>query len=349
LIFLTIDFSVADKVIQLAGIGTFGKVYLCNDLETNRIVAVKVVRQITKYVEAAKVEARILNDIREADHSSISNCVHYYHSFDHLGYFCMVFEALGISLYELVKKNDYQPFPLNLLQQVADQLCHAVAFLHSMRLIHTDLKLENILFVSRDPFVKKRCMVSSRQLLELSIPQYCNIRVIDFGGSTYDWERKGGVINTRQYRAPEVIMDLSWSLKSDVWSLGCILMELYVGELLFQTHDTSEHLALMSAILGPIPTSFVLHKRTRAIKKYFNEDGSIRYPRNDTPAESIQFVRNSKTLRQLIRSEDSVFYDLISSMLQYDPSKRCSAREALDHPFFTQIRGVSRKRSRSKI
>ena len=69
--------------------------------------------------------------------------------------------------------------------------------------------------------------------------------VIDFGGATYDWEGKSSVINTRQYRAPEVVLGLSWSLESDVWSLGCILMELYTGELLFQTVSSLENQALV--------------------------------------------------------------------------------------------------------
>ena len=59
--------------------------------------------------------------------------------------------------------------------------------------------------------------------------------VIDFGGATFDWEHKSVLINTRQYRAPEVILGLEWSMPSDMWSVGCIMMELYTGELLFQT------------------------------------------------------------------------------------------------------------------
>lgn len=59
--------------------------------------------------------------------------------------------------------------------------------------------------------------------------------MIDFGGATYDWEHKSSIINTRQYRSPEVILGLGWSMASDMWSIGCILMECYTGELLFQT------------------------------------------------------------------------------------------------------------------
>jgi serine/threonine protein kinase len=66
---------------------------------------------------------------------------------------------------------------------------------------------------------------------------YClfDCPVIDFGGATYDSEKKSSVVNTRQYRAPEVILENGWSKPSDCWSIGCIIAELYQGELLFAT------------------------------------------------------------------------------------------------------------------
>jgi serine/threonine protein kinase len=59
--------------------------------------------------------------------------------------------------------------------------------------------------------------------------------VIDFGGATFEHQRKSSIIQTRQYRAPEVILNTGWDAASDMWSVGCILMEMYTGELLFQT------------------------------------------------------------------------------------------------------------------
>lgn len=65
-------------------------------------------------------------------------------------------------------------------------------------------------------------------------------------------------MSTRHYRAPEVILELGWSHPCDVWSIGCILFELYQGMTLFQTHDNLEHLAMMERILGSMP-----HRMTR--------------------------------------------------------------------------------------
>lgn len=80
-----------------------------------------------------------------------------------------------------------------------------------------------------------------------------DIRLIDFGSATFDHEHHSTIVSTRHYRAPEVILELGWSQPCDVWSIGCIMFELYVGTTLFQTHDNREHLAMMERILGPIP------------------------------------------------------------------------------------------------
>jgi serine/threonine protein kinase len=77
-----------------------------------------------------------------------------------------------------------------------------------------------------------------------------DIRLIDFGGATLESDYHSKIINTRQYRSPEVILGLGWTFPSDIWSVGCIIAELYTGKLLFATHHDLEHLALMEKILG---------------------------------------------------------------------------------------------------
>jgi serine/threonine protein kinase len=213
-----------------AGKGTFGLVAMCEDPQAARgggpaVVAVKVVRKIRKYSESARVEASVLSDLGRADPRGRSNCVRYVRAFEFRGHFCMVFEPLGASLYDLVKANRYRPLPLYCVQSFADQLCAAVAFLHRMRLIHTDLKLENVLLVGREEFVRVDKPSYKRAQETLMAPGGAtDIRLIDFGGATYDFEAKEGLVNTRQYRGPEVILGMEWGLPSDVWSLGCILV-----------------------------------------------------------------------------------------------------------------------------
>merc|ERR550537_1964258 len=88
-------------------------------------------------------------------------------------------------------------------------------------------------------------------------PANARIKLIDFGNGTYESEHHSSIINTRQYRGPEVIFYLGWNERSDIWSMGCILMELYTGELLFGTHENLEHMHLMERVLEPLPASML--------------------------------------------------------------------------------------------
>jgi serine/threonine protein kinase len=120
-----------------------------------------------------------------------------------------------------MKRHNYQPYPLYCVQDFATQLLDAVDFLHGMGLIHTDLKPENILLLTHSEttyqpsYTRKGSLSHSTQI----VPTSTRIKVIDFGGATYDDEKKSSVVNTRQYRAPEVILGVGWSFPSDLWSL----------------------------------------------------------------------------------------------------------------------------------
>ena len=231
------DFVGEYRYLSEGGTGTFGKVLMCEDPKNGRLVALKVVRRIRKYVEHARMEASILEDVLRADPAGISGCVRLSHSFEWRGHFCMVFEPLGKSLYDYAKANKYRPFPLYCVQSMSDQLVGALAFLHAMRVVHTDIKLENVLLVNREPFhVTEKPTMRREELREhVLAPGRTQIKLIDFGGAVYDDGTNGGIINTRQYRSPEVILGMAWGMASDVWSMGCILMELYTGVLLFNT------------------------------------------------------------------------------------------------------------------
>jgi dual-specificity kinase len=91
------------------------------------------------------------------------------------------------------------------------------------------------------------------------VPRHTKIKLIDFGSATFNSHHHTAVISTRHYRAPEVILGLGWTYPCDLWSVGCILVELLVGEAVFQTHENREHLALMERTFGPLPHSMI-HK-----------------------------------------------------------------------------------------
>eukprot|EP00494_Astrolonche_serrata_P028891 UN29158 len=151
-----------------------------------------------------------------------------------------------MSIYEFIKGNKYRGFRIPHVAAIGYQICHAIAFCHTLDLTHTDLKPENVL-LAYDDYEK---VYDEKHGAAYRVPRRVDVRLIDFGGATFADDHHSQMINTRQYRAPEVILGLGWSEKSDVWSIGCILAELYTGELLFSTHEDIEHLALMEKILG---------------------------------------------------------------------------------------------------
>ena len=127
--------------------------------------------------------------------------------------------------------------------------------LHDLKLIHTDLKPENILLVhnSYQTFTYNRIIPSSSSATQRNARQRkvlldTEIRLIDFGSATFDDEYHSSVVSTRHYRAPEIILNLGWSYACDIWSIGCILVEFFTGDALFQTHDNLEHLAMMESV-----------------------------------------------------------------------------------------------------
>ena len=129
--------------------------------------------------------------------------------------------------------------------------------LHDLNLIHTDLKPENILLVqnSYQTFTYNRQIPSSTQTSSRVARQRrvlldTEIRLIDFGSATFDDEYHSSVVSTRHYRAPEIILNLGWTYPCDIWSIGCILVEFFTGDALFQTHDNLEHLAMMESVCG---------------------------------------------------------------------------------------------------
>lgn len=253
------------RVLGVAGQGTFGKVLDVLDTKYNDRVALKVIRSVPRYLEAAIAEIRILDKIREKDTERKSLCVRLYTNFEithrKQRHMCMGFEKLGRSLYEFIKKNKYRGFQMHHVRDFSEQLLTAVAFCHSINLIHTDLKPENILLVKSEYTIVSCGDKGSGY----RYPTSSDIRLIDFGGATFEHEHHSRIINTRQYRSPEVLLGVGWSYPSDLWSVGCILAELVTGELLFATHEDLEHLALIEKIIGKrLPQTLI----DRALEPY---------------------------------------------------------------------------------
>ncbi|XP_056450542.1 dual specificity protein kinase CLK1-like isoform X1 [Gadus chalcogrammus] len=321
------------EVVSTLGEGAFGKVVECLDRNKSERVALKIVKNIERYREAAQSEIAVLGEINSLDDDHTFACVRMLDWFDHHGHICIVFELLGLSTFDYLRENDFLPFTVEHIRHMAFQIFRAVCFLHRNKVTHTDLKPENILFVRSDYDMEYNDRLKRDQRTLKSL----DVKVVDFGNATFDRDHHPSLVSTRHYRAPEVILDLGWNQACDVWSLGCILMEYYLGLTVFQTHDSKEHLAMMERVLGPIPPSLL--SKTR--KRHFVERERLDW---DEHSNSGRYVRkHCKPLKQYMQSrsaEHQQLFELIGSMLEYDVSRRITMEEALWHPFFTPLRMV---------
>ncbi|XP_042304953.1 dual specificity protein kinase CLK4 isoform X1 [Sceloporus undulatus] len=319
------------EIISTLGEGAFGKVVECIDHHMRAMhVAIKIVKSVGRYREAARSEIQVLEHLNTLDPSSTFRCVQMLEWFEHHGHMCIVFELLGLSTYDFIKENSFLPFPLELIRKMAYQICQSINFLHHNKLTHTDLKPENILFVESDYIVK----YNSKMRRDERTLKNTDIKVVDFGSATYDNEHHSTLVSTRHYRAPEVILALGWSQPCDVWSIGCILIEYYLGFTVFQTHDSKEHLAMMERILGPLPVHMI--KKSR--KHYFHQD-QLDWDEHSSAGRYVR--RRCKPLKEFMHCHDKDhenLFDLIRRMLEYDPIKRITLDEALEHPFFDSLK-----------
>lgn len=239
-----------------------------------------------------------------------------------------------------------------------------MVYLHDVvKLVHTDLKPENILFETENnyKFLSNLKEFSRNQIekyndilnedhrdkdkeFPLKLATDLSIKIIDFGGAVYLNETHSGLINTRQYRSPEVLLGCcKWNEKSDVWSLGCIFAELFTGELLFPTHSTMEHVGIIERNAKEdgeaYPNWMVESKKYDEIDFIKDTNGKdVRYKVNLNRMNSSSFKNyiEFKTLKSMIKIEDfkeRVFYDFVMKMLVLDPFKRMTCKEMLNHEF----------------
>ena len=143
-------------------------------------------------------------------------------------------------------------YTLPRIQRIARQLLHALAFLAGCGLLHCDLKPENVLFKSY-----------SR----------CDVKLIDFGSSCFVSDALSCYIQSRSYRAPEVVLGLAYGPKIDVWSLGCVLAELLTGAVLFPNESQQSILARIAALRGPFPPAML--DAGAESHKFFTADGRV--------------------------------------------------------------------------
>jgi dual specificity tyrosine-phosphorylation-regulated kinase 2/3/4 len=230
-------------------------------------------------------------------------------SFYFRGHLCISTELLDMNLYEFIKSNGFRGFSLKLIRRFTKQLLSSLLLLKQHKVIHCDLKPENIL---------------------LAHPMHSEIKVIDFGSSCFENEKVYTYIQSRFYRSPEVILGMTYGMPIDMWSVGCILSELFTGYPIFPGENEQEQLACIMEVFGP-PEKHLIEKSTR--KKLFFD--SVGKPRLTVSSKGRRRKPSSKTLQQVLKSDDEPFLDFLAKCLRWDPDRRLKPEEAIRHEFLT--------------
>lgn len=312
------------EVLKILGKGSFGQVVKAYDHKTNQHVALKMVRNEKRFHRQAQEEIRILEHLRKQDKDNNMNIIHIVDSFTFRNHTCITFELLSMNLYELIKKNKFQGFSLQLVRKFAHSLLQCLDALHRNRIIHCDLKPENILLKQQGR---------------------SGIKVIDFGSSCYEHQRIYTYIQSRFYRAPEVILGGKYGMPIDMWSLGCILAELLTGYPLLPGEDEGDQLACMIEVLG-MPSQGLLDQSKRA-KNFINSKGQPRYCTVTTLPDGTTILNGGRSRRGKVRGppgskdmvkalkgcDDPLFLDFLKRCLEWEPQSRMNPSQALRHPW----------------
>jgi serine/threonine protein kinase len=309
------------QILQYLDSAAFSRAVKCLDLKHQHEVCIKIIRNSKDFFDQSLDEIKLLQYINaqgNADDHCVLQLYDFFYFKEHIFIVC---ELLRDNLYEFSKYNREHEaefyFTLARVQHIARQVLTGLAFIHDMNLVHCDLKPENILIKSY-----------SR----------CEIRVIDFGSSCFTTDNLSSYIQSRCYRAPEVVLGCHYDGRIDVWSVGCILPELLTGTVMFHNKTVSGMLARIAGVCGPFPER-MLHEGRHSCR--FVTKHGIFYETKETTGEIEYHFPATLPLDQLdLGSNDPLYRDFIRKALTVDHTARPTAKELLNHPFLKHDFGV---------
>ncbi|XP_072550729.1 homeodomain-interacting protein kinase 3 isoform X2 [Salminus brasiliensis] len=329
------------EVLDFLGRGTFGQVVKCWKRGTGEVVAVKILKNHPSYARQGQIEVGILARL-SGENADEHNLVRAFECFQHRNHTCLVFEMLEQNLYDFLKQNKFSPLPLKVIRPILQQVATALKKLKAMSLIHADLKPENIMLV--DP-----------------VRQPYRVKVIDFGSASHVSKAVCSTyLQSRYYRAPEIILGLPFCEAIDMWSLGCVIAELFLGWPLYPGALEYDQIRYISQTQG-LPGEHLLNVGTKTSRFFCRESDSpyAAWRLKSTEEHEAETGMKSKEARKYIFSclddiahvnlvmnlegsdllaekvDRAEFVVLLKKMLLIDAEKRIVPSDALTHPFIT--------------
>ncbi|CAM0137970.1 unnamed protein product [Umbelopsis sp. WA50703] len=280
-----------------AFLGTYGIVYKAQNRETNEVVALKRIRLDNEEEGVPCTAIREISLLKELKHPNILRLYDVLHTEKKL---TLIFEYLDSDLKKFLDSYGGDIDTLT-IKQFMYQLLKGIAFCHEHRVLHRDLKPQNLLINKKG---------------ELKLGDFGLARAFGIPVRNYSHE-----VVTLWYRAPDVLMgSRQYSTSIDLWSAGCIFAEMASGRPLFPGSSIQDQLVRIFKVLGtPTEETWPGVSRLPEYKRDFEIFGRI-------PIES------------LLPKLDPLGIDLLKRLIEYVPEKRLSANEALRHPYFDDLR-----------
>lgn len=317
------------EMLKVIGKGSFGSVIRAFDHKNMQNVALKMVRNEKRFHQQAQTEINILKHLRQKDVNNTMNVVHMFEHFIFREHTCITFELLSLNLYELTRKNNFVGFSIHLVRRFAYSILKCLEALHENKIIHCDLKPENVLLKQQ-----------SRS----------GIKVIDFGSSCFENERIHSYIQSRFYRSPETILGAKYGMPIDMWSLGCILAELATGQPLLPGENEADQLACIIELLNMPPASLLQQAKPCRVKLFISSKGIPRYCATELLPNGRLILLGGKSSKGKLRGppgsrnwaqalggcDDNNFIDFVRRCLEWDPRVRMTPAMALRHPWLVR-------------
>ncbi|KAG0167520.1 U4/U6 small nuclear ribonucleoprotein prp4 [Apophysomyces sp. BC1034] len=312
------------------GRGVFSSVVKARDLETNEEVAIKMIRNNETMYKAGLRELNFLRKLMEADPENKKHVIRLQRHFEHRNHLCLVFESLSMNLRDVLKKYGKDVgINIKAVRIYAQQLFLSLSLLKRCNILHADIKPDNIL-VSESKNILKLCdLGSASDASDNEITPY---------------------LVSRFYRAPEIILGLSYDYAIDVWSSACTLYELFTGKILFPGRSNNQMLKHMMELKGRFPNKLL--RKAQFTSQHFDDDYNflateIDRLTNKDVIKKMTIVKPTRDIKSRIMAASSAgvteeegrllvaFIDFLDRCLVLTPDKRMTPKEALNHPFIT--------------